>query len=69
VVRPARIEPATLSLEDSYLPPSTYQRSNMYALMTNVIRANRVPASPRRSQSIFEPTMCHYGQKFCSGLF
>ena len=52
----------------SYLPPSTYQRSNMYALMTKVIRANRIPASPRRSQSIFEPTMCHHGEKSCSGL-
>ena len=59
---------AILSLEGSYLPPSTYQRSNMYTLMTNVITTNRVPASPKRSQSIFEPTMCHYGGKACSGL-
>ena len=67
-VRPARIQPATLSVEDSYLPPSTYQRSNMYALMTNVIRANRIPASPTKSRSIFEPAMCHYGERSCSGL-
>jgi hypothetical protein len=68
VMRPARIPPAILTLEGSYLPPSTYQRSNMYALMTNVITANRAPARPTRSQSIFEPTMCHYGEKSCSGL-
>jgi hypothetical protein len=64
--RPSR--PAIFSGEDSYLPPSTYQRSITYALMTNVITANRAPASPRTSQSIFEPTMCHYDEKSRSGL-
>lgn len=68
VMRSARIQLAILSLEGSYLPPSTYQRNHIYALRTNVITTNRAPASPRRSQSIFEPTMCHYGGKSCSVL-
>src|SRR4029079_8414613 len=36
-----RSRPAIFTCEDRYLPPSTYQRSNMYALMSTVITANR----------------------------
>ena len=33
----ARIQPAILSLEGSYLPPTTYHRNHIYALRTNVM--------------------------------